>query len=145
MTSFDQLQFNFGRIAPQPFTLSQASARLEQHLPAIVGGLEKERLDLSTRHPPAVEAGRDDARVVQHQAVAAVEIVADVAKYAMLDRARSAINHQQPRGVARPAWSLSDQLRRQVILKLGKSQRWAGPFQIGRRITIGDGLAFAVT
>ena len=77
---------------PQPFSADQAfPSALRQRV-------QQENLDLGTAGLAAMEPRRNNPAVVGHQQVARPEIVAHVAKDAMLDLAGVAVHHQQPRG-----------------------------------------------
>ena len=105
-----------------------ARARLAraQHDPPIVDRIffEQQNLKLSARvRIHAAEAGRDHARVVEDQEIAGVQVLHEVAKPAMLDLTRAAMQNQQPRLVALRRWRLRDQLRRQLKIEIRSSHR----------------------
>ncbi len=67
-----------------------------------------------------VETGRKDARIVQYQAIAGLQVAGKVAEQAVLPHASGAIQHQHARSGAILQRLLGDQLRRQVIVELAQ-------------------------
>ena len=72
---------------------------------------------------PAVQARRDDARVVQHQDIAGVKIFQQPGKVTMLGLTGFSVQNEQARSI--PFWggNLRDQLRREIEMKVSGSHR----------------------
>ena len=74
--------------------------------------MQEEPLDASAGGSRAEEACRDHTGVVQHEHVARVQVLDDVAEGAVVQRFLRAVDHEQARRVARLGRLLSDQLGR---------------------------------
>ena len=73
---------------------------------------------MRTRILRAVQTRRNNARIVEHQHIAGTQIIHKVIEMLMLNLARVLINNQQTRMVTRLHRMLSNQLLRQLIIKI---------------------------
>ncbi len=80
---------------------------------------KKQQLDPPSGYFSSVDAGRDDARLVQNQQIARTQIFADLPKDTVLDLAGVAMQHQQARRIARLDRRLGDEGFRQVVIEIG--------------------------
>ena len=94
--------------------------RLHETFPRILADhFEEEQLDAPII---GIDAGRDDARVVQHHEVARAHIAWEVAKAAMLDRLRLAMQHHHARVFAVRGRVPRDQFVGQRVIVIGSAQ-----------------------
>ena len=103
-----------------------------QHDPPIVDRvlLEQQDLKLPARvRIHAAEAGGDHARVVEHQEIAGLQVLEQVAEPAMLDLAGVTMQNQQTRLVALRRRRLRDQFRRQLKIEIRGSHVARALFQ----------------
>ena len=96
-------------------------AGLDERLPVIgVEAAQEEDFDFAARLVAvADEAGRHDARVVEDQGVAGLEVFLEVVEVAMLDGLLYGVEDHEARGVARLDRHLGDALFWQVVIKIG--------------------------
>ena len=64
------------------------------------------------------QAGRQHTGIVEHQAVARLQVLHKIAEMAVLQRARAAVHDHQPGSVARLDRRLRNQLLRQIVIKV---------------------------
>ena len=96
-------------------------AGLDERLPVIgIEAAQEEDFDFAARLVAvADEAGRHDARVVEDQGVAGLEVFLEVVEVAVLDGLLYGVEDHEARGVARLDWHLGDALFWQVVIKIG--------------------------
>jgi hypothetical protein len=68
----------------------------------------------------AVQSRRENARIVEHQAIARVKIAGEIAKHAIFPRAFVAIDYQHARCGAVGERFLRDQFFGEFVIKFGK-------------------------
>ena len=91
--------------------------RPDHRLPQSLAEVAQEKdLDLSARRARPDGPRREDARVVQHEQVARAQESAQVAKDRVLGPPVGAMEHHQPRRVARLGRTLRDHLRRELVI-----------------------------
>ena len=96
-------------------------AGLDERLPVVsVEAAQEEDFDFAARLVAvADEAGRHDARVVEDQGVAGLEVFLEVVEVAVLDGLLYGVEDHETRGVARLDRHLGDALFWQVVIKIG--------------------------
>ena len=97
----------------------QLLAGTHEHLPVRrISARQQENLYVRTRILRAVQTRRNNARIVEHQHIAGTQIIHKVIEMLVLKLARVLINNQQTRMVTRLHRMLSNQLLRQLIIKI---------------------------
>jgi hypothetical protein len=69
--------------------------------------------------PVSQKASRQDPRVVEHEQIAGIEEVWQIAELAMIKRSVTSANDQQPRPVALGSRLLRDQVVGEVVIEKG--------------------------
>ena len=87
---------------------------------AAVDRLDEQQLDRAPAGVPRHDPRRDHARVVDDEAVPWPQQVWKLGEPMVLEASATAIDHEEPRRVARRDGRLRDQLRRQVVVELGQ-------------------------
>ena len=94
-------------------------ARLHQALPGSASQIPQQQdLHSPACGPLAQKAGRQHPGVIHHQAVPRIQIVDDIIKMPVLQRAGSPVQHQKPGAVPPLQRRLGNQLLRQIIPKI---------------------------
>ena len=104
----------------------EPAGRTNQGFPAMTITLkraEQQHLGLSSIPPAAEEPRGEDPAVIEHQEIARVEIARQLADRRVSDGIRRGIEHQHPGGVALRRRVLGDQLRRQLVVEVRRSQK----------------------
>ncbi len=108
---------------------------VEQDLPISLRQLAQEQtVHVSTSLAAGGEAGRHDTRVVHHQHVALPQPIPEPAEYSVRVIGPISGNDQQTRLVSLRQRMLSDQRRRQVVIKIAEFHALCEPFLCNRQI-----------
>ena len=100
--------------------LAQAGVRAGQRLPgAVAQRLQQQQLDRAAGGPAGVHAGRQHARVVDHDQVVGRQLAQQVGEAAVADRAGRPLVDQQPGRRARLGRGLGDQGLGKNVVKVG--------------------------
>ena len=127
--------------------LPDPRAAAHERLPLAVAALrEQQQLEPPAARPAAAHAGRDDARIVQHEQVAGAEQPRQRRTVLVRERLGLASDHEQPRRRALGRRLLGDQLGRQRVVEVVQPhvrRRFRLPGSVasrsGRRRSIGTG------
>lgn len=81
---------------------------------------EQQHFEIAARaRVGSAQARRNDAGVVQHEDISGAQEIQNIAKLAMLDTARFAVQHEEARLIARRRRMLGNQFRRQIKIEIG--------------------------
>ena len=81
-------------------------------------GRREQELDRSPAGVPRQDARRDDARVVDDEAVTRPQEIRKLGEHVVFERRARAVDHEEPRRAAHWARRLGDQLRREIVVEL---------------------------
>ena len=102
----------------------------DQAFPFGVGPFpQQEKLNFSTGFFFSVNSRRKDFRLVSDEKVAGIQVIADVAKMAMLDAVSFPVINEKAGAVARFDRRLRDAFRRQRVIKVSGFQFGSAPYK----------------
>ena len=111
-----------GVVAENYFCSNTRAFAGAEHHPPVVRGIffEEQHFKLAAGFfVHAAQSRGDDARVVQHEHIAGVEVLQQIAKISVRDFLRCAIKDEQARRVTALRRNLGDEFRRQVEVEVG--------------------------
>ena len=73
---------------------------------------------MSTGWLPAKQACREHATFISYEQIARTQVVRQIAEDGMLKSTSRAMQHQEPRGVARLDGGLGDQFGRKIVVEI---------------------------